>query len=514
VCRGAELLGGNGDPGLRRIGRLADAGDDPMLVLCIFEIPMQYLQPKIVRSAWEAAMPQSVNPATGELIADYAFHTAAQVDTALTSAVAAQREWRRTPIAQRLPLLSALARELRADADGFARAITREMGKPIAEARAEVEKSAVTLDHYAASSERYLAPEVIGSNATESSVVFEPLGVVLAIMPWNYPFWQFFRFAAPAFAVGNGAILKHASNVPGCATLIAEVVQRAGAPAGLFSSLLLPSSEVAGLIADDRIAAVTLTGSSDVGAIVAAQAGAALKKQVLELGGSDPFIVLADADLDTASTMAVKSRFNTAGQSCVNAKRFLVDERVADRFVEKFVEKARALVLGDPEDEATAIGPVARGDLRDTLHDQVLRSVGAGAVLRLGGEPADRPGYYYPPTILDRVTPGMAAFTEETFGPVAAVTRVSGADEAVELANRSEYGLGAALWTADLDQARRLVPRIDAGAVFVNGMVASDARLPFGGIKRSGYGRELSGYGIREFANVKTVWFGPVAPVG
>jgi acyl-CoA reductase-like NAD-dependent aldehyde dehydrogenase len=454
-------------------------------------------------------MLQSLNPATGDRIAEYEHHTPAQVDAALTAAVTAQKAWRRLPIAERLPLLSAMARELRAGKERFARAITEEMGKPIQEARAEVEKSAVTLDHYAANAERYLAPEAIASNATESGVIFDPLGVVLAIMPWNYPFWQFFRFAGPALAAGNGAILKHASNVPACALLLEEIVRAAGAPEGLFSTLLVESSAVAGLIADERIAAVTLTGSSEVGAMVAAQAGSHLKKQVLELGGSDPFIVLADADLEEASTVAVRSRFNTTGQSCVNAKRFLVDESVADEFVELLVAKARALVVGDPLDDATDIGPLARGDLREALHDQVQRTVAAGGVLRLGGQSVEGPGFFYPPTVIDHVTPAMAAFTEETFGPVAGVTRVSGAEEAVELANRTEFGLGAALWTADLDEARRLVPLIDAGAVFVNGQVASDPRLPFGGIKKSGYGRELGGYGIREFVNVKTVWIGP-----
>jgi len=453
----------------------------------------------------------SVDPTTGERVAEYDIHTSAEVDALLDQAVGAQRVWRRTPLRERLELLSSIARVLRGDSERYARAITREMGKPIVEARAEIEKSAVTLDHYAAHAERYLAPDVIASDAEESMVVFEPLGVVLAIMPWNYPFWQFFRFAAPAFAVGNGAVLKHANNVPECATLVAEVVRRAGAPEGLATSLLIPSDRVEAVIADDRIAAVTLTGSSRVGALVASQAGAVLKKQVLELGGSDPFIVLADADLDAASSAAVRSRFNTTGQSCVNAKRFLVDETVADRFVELFVEKTRALVVGDPDDDQTRIGPVARDDLRATLHDQVVRSVAEGADLRLGGRPVDRPGYFYAPTVLDRVTPGMAAFAEETFGPVAAITRVAGAAEAIELANRSEYGLGAALWTSDLEQARRLIPDIEAGAVFVNGMVASDARLPFGGIKRSGYGRELSGYGLREFTNAKTVWIGPGA---
>jgi acyl-CoA reductase-like NAD-dependent aldehyde dehydrogenase len=456
-------------------------------------------------------MQLSLNPATEERMAEYTLHTPAQVDAALSAAVVAQRAWRATPLRERLPLLTAIARELRADKERFARTITEEMGKPIAEARAEVEKSAVTLEHYAANSEQYLAFEPIASNATESGVIFDPLGVILAIMPWNYPFWQFFRFAGPALAAGNGAILKHASNVPACAMLIEEILAKAGVPEGLCASLLVDSAEVAGLIADDRIAAVTLTGSSQVGAIVAAQAGAQLKKQVLELGGSDPFIVLADADLDEASTVAVRSRFNTVGQSCVNAKRFIVEESVADRFVELFVEKASALVVGDPLDEGTTIGPLARSDLRDALHDQVVRSVAAGAILRLGGRPVDGLGFFYPPTILDNVSPDGAAFTEETFGPVASVTRVRDAAEAIAFANQSEFGLGAALWTSNLDEARRLVHLIDAGAVFVNGMVASDARLPFGGIKKSGYGRELGGYGIREFVNIKTVWIGPVA---
>jgi acyl-CoA reductase-like NAD-dependent aldehyde dehydrogenase len=451
----------------------------------------------------------SLNPATEVREAEYATHTSAEVEAALAAVTTAQRCWRATPIADRLPLLSAIARELRAGQESFARLITREMGKPIAEARAEIEKSAWTLDHYAEHGERYLAAERVPSGATESTVVFEPLGVVLAIMPWNYPFWQFFRFLAPALAAGNGAVLKHASNVPGCATLLADIVRRAGAPEGLCVSLLVESEAVAGLIADDRVAAVTLTGSTRVGAIVAAQSGAQLKKHVLELGGSDPLIVLADADLDEASTVAVRSRYNTAGQSCVNAKRFLVDESVADEFVELVVAKAGALVVGDPLDEATDVGPLARGDLRDALHEQVRRTVEAGGVLRLGGKPVEGPGFFYPPTVIDHVTPAMAAFTEETFGPVAAVTRVSCAEEAVELANSTEFGLGAGLWTSDLDQARRLVPLIDAGAVFVNGQVASDPRLPFGGIKKSGYGRELGSYGIREFVNVKTVWFGP-----
>jgi acyl-CoA reductase-like NAD-dependent aldehyde dehydrogenase len=454
-------------------------------------------------------MPQSVNPATAVHIAHYPVHSAEQVDAALTAAVEAQRAWRARPPARRLPLLNAIAAGLRAESEDFAALITAEMGKTITEARAEIEKSAWTLEHYAQNAERYLAPEVIGSGATESTVVYEPLGVLLAIMPWNYPCWQFIRFLAPALAAGNGAVLKHAGNVSGCALLLEDIVRRAGAPDGLCTTLLLDSGSVAGLIADDRIAAVTLTGSTEVGAIVAAQAGASLKKHVLELGGSDPLIVLADADLEAAAATAVRSRFNTAGQSCVNAKRLIVEEGVADEFVRLLTAAVGRLVTGDPLLEATDLGPLAREDLRRTLHDQVLRTVAAGGELLLGGELPVGPGYYYPPTVIDRVVPGMAAFDEETFGPVIGVTRVSGEDQAVELANATEFGLAAAVWTSDLERARRIVPRLDAGAVFVNGQVASDPRLPFGGIKKSGYGRELGGHGIREFVNVKTVWFGP-----
>ncbi|NYF14808.1 succinate-semialdehyde dehydrogenase/glutarate-semialdehyde dehydrogenase [Pseudoclavibacter sp. JAI123] len=456
-------------------------------------------------------MPTSINPTTGQQISDYPVHTPAEVDAALEAAAVAQRAWRETSITERSALLTAIAVELRAGKERFASLITEEMGKPITEARGEVEKSAVTLDYYAANAERFLSFEEIESNATLSGVEFDPLGVVLAIMPWNYPFWQFFRFAGPALVAGNGAILKHANNVPGSALLIQEIVEKAGAPKGLFSTLIIDSSEVSKIIADDRIAAVTLTGSTEVGAIVAAQAGSVLKKQVLELGGSDPFIVLEDADLEQAATVAVKSRFNTAGQSCVNAKRFLVVEAVADAFVELFVAKASELVVGDPSQDATQVGPLARGNLRVTLHEQVERTIAAGATVRLGAELPDGQGFFYPPTILDHVGTDAAAFTEETFGPVASVTRVVDADEAVRLANSSEYGLGATIFSADVDRARALARRVDSGAVFINGQVASDARLPFGGIKRSGYGRELSGYGIREFVNIKTIWVGPVS---
>ncbi|QDG88176.1 NAD-dependent succinate-semialdehyde dehydrogenase [Pseudarthrobacter sp. NIBRBAC000502770] len=457
----------------------------------------------------------AINPTTGEKIADYDLHSSREVDAALSDAAKAQSEWRNSEPAKRSQLLRSIASVLRADAARYAGLITEEMGKPITEAQAEIEKCAVTLDYYAENAARFLDFEEIPSNAIRSGVVYDPLGVVLAIMPWNYPFWQFFRFLAPALAAGNGAILKHANNVPACALEVEKIVNAAGAPAGLVKTLLIEASDVAAIIADDRIAAVTLTGSTEVGQIVAAQAGAALKKQVLELGGSDPFIVLADADVQEAAKIAVKARFTNAGQSCVNAKRFIIEDAVADEFVAAFTSNVQALTVGDPRSPETQIGPMARGNLRSDLHSQVQRTLEAGATLLTGGRPGEGDGYYYEPTVIDNVTADQAAFTEETFGPVAAIIRVSGPAEAIELANQTEFGLGAALWTTDLARADKLVRAIDAGAVFVNGMVASDARLPFGGIKKSGYGRELGPQGLREFVNVKTVWYGPTtAPTG
>ena len=452
----------------------------------------------------------STNPATEATVASFSSHTAEEVEQKLQAAVAAQAAWRRTGLDARTALLRRIADVLRDGAEEYARTITIEMGKPIAEARAEISKCAVTLEYYADNAGRFLAPERIESNAAESGVVFDPLGVVLAIMPWNYPFWQFFRFAAPAIAAGNAPLLKHANNVPQAALAVEDIVRRAGAPEGLCTTLLIESGRVEALIVDDRVAAVTLTGSTQVGRIVASQAGKALKKQVLELGGSDPFIVLADADIEQAAKVAVKARFTNVGQSCVNAKRFIVEESVADRFVAAFVEGVKALKVGDPLEDDTNIGPMARANLRDELHSQVERTLANGrAELKIGGAPVDGPGFFYQPTVIDHVEPGDVAFDEETFGPVAAVIRARDAHHAIELANDTEYGLAAALWTSDLGAARELTRRIDAGAVFVNGMVASDARLPFGGIKASGYGRELGGYGLREFVNIKTVWIGP-----
>jgi len=451
----------------------------------------------------------SINPMTGAELARFDAHTPAAVDAALSAAVRAQAVWRRTPITERVELLRGIARVLRAGKAEYAEIITREMGKPLPESEGEIEKCAWNCDFYADAAPGYLADQTIGSSATESGLVFDPLGVVLAIMPWNYPFWQFFRFAAPAFAAGNGAILKHANNVPQCALAMEDVVRKAGAPEGLFRTLLIDAREVAGLIADDRIAAVTLTGSTEVGSMVAAQAGKALKKQVLELGGSDPFIVLADADVEQAAAVAVKARFINVGQSCVNAKRFIVEEPVADRFTAAFVSAVDQLKVGDPMQRDTSIGPMARANLRAELHRQVEATVAAGAMLKLGGAFVDGPGFTYAPTVLDGVTADMVAFREETFGPVAAIIRARDADHAIQLANDTEYGLGAALWTADLDRARVLARQIDAGAVFINGMVGSDPRLPFGGIKKSGYGRELGELGIKEFVNQKTLWIGP-----
>ena len=449
----------------------------------------------------------SINPATGEQLAGYEPYDSNRVDRLLGAAVVAQSNWKHSEIADRAELLRTIASRLRGRRSELAAVITTEMGKPLTEAIAEIEKCAITCEYYATHAEGFLAVETV---TAEGRIEYEPLGVVLAVMPWNFPFWQFFRFAAPALAAGTGAILKHANTVPRCALAIESVLAEAGMPAGLIGVVLVETEQVGGLIADDRIAAVTFTGSTEVGRIIAAQAGQALKKQVLELGGSDPFVVLADADLEAAATAAVRSRFVNTGQSCVNAKRVIVEEPVADRFVTLFCAALDRLVIGDPLDRGTMLGPMARGGLRDTLDDQVRRTVEAGASLVRGGE-AVEPGFYYRPTVLDHVRPGMAAFDEETFGPVAAIVRAGSADEAIELANRTAFGLGASLWTAQ-ERAAALVRRIEAGAVFVNAIVASDPRLPFGGIKQSGYGRELGAAGMREFMNTKTVWSADPAP--
>jgi succinate-semialdehyde dehydrogenase / glutarate-semialdehyde dehydrogenase len=455
---------------------------------------------------------QSVNPTTEDIVQTFDEFSDSQVDSVLQSAHDAQRSWRETSFGERSSRLQTVARVLRAQKERLATMATSEMGKPIVEAEAEIEKCAWNCDFYAEHAVRFLADEHVETNASESYVAFEPLGVVLAIMPWNYPFWQVVRFAAPALMAGNGAILKHASNVPRCAMAIQELFETAGLPKGLFGTVLVPGSGVEKLIADPRIQAVTLTGSSEVGERVASTAGRYLKKQVLELGGSDPFIVLADADLDAAATVGVRARNQNNGQSCIAAKRFIVEEAVADEFTAKFAAAVAALHVGDPMQRETNVGPLARGDLRDTLADQVERSVSSGAHAVTGGAAVAGKGYFYSPTVLDGVKADMPAFREETFGPVAAIIRANGHDDVIRLANDTEYGLGAAMFTRDTELGKQLARRIEAGNVFINGMVASDPRLPFGGVKRSGYGRELSSFGIREFVNIQTVVVTQPAP--
>jgi succinate-semialdehyde dehydrogenase/glutarate-semialdehyde dehydrogenase len=394
---------------------------------------------------------------------------------------------------------------LRGGVDAWARRMTLEMGKPIREARAEVLKSAWVCEHYAEHGARILAPRDVASSDDVSYVRYDPLGPLLGIMPWNFPFWQVFRFAAPAVMAGNVALLKHASNVPGCALDLERVFREAGAPEGLFTTLLISGPIAERIVADPRVACVTLTGSEAAGRRVGAAAGASLKPSVLELGGSDPFVVLADADVARAARVAADARCLNSGQSCIAAKRFVVVRAVHDAFVQHFRAALAAKRLGDPLDEATDVGPLARPDLRDELHDQVAASVAEGATLVLGGVVPTGPGCFYPVTLLTGVRPEHTVARQETFGPVAAVLAVADDDQAVRLANATPFGLGASLWTRDLDRARRLVERIDAGAVFVNGLVKSDPRLPFGGVKTSGYGRELAEEGLRAFTNVKTV---------
>jgi succinate-semialdehyde dehydrogenase/glutarate-semialdehyde dehydrogenase len=402
-----------------------------------------------------------------------------------------------------------LAKILRDRADRYGALMTAEMGKPIGEARAEAEKCAWGCEHFAENAARYLDDEPIASTARRSIVAFEPLGVILAVMPWNFPFWQVIRFAAPALMAGNAALVKHASNVPQCALAIEEAVRDAGFPEGLLRTVLVSGGAIEPMIDDPRIRAVTLTGSSDTGSRIAELAGRALKKTVLELGGSDPYIVLADADLEAAAKTGARARNQNNGQSCIAAKRFIADRRIAPDFERKFASAVDALVVGDPMDPKTDIGPLARRDLLEALERQVTESVRMGARVLTGGERVGRRGFFYRPTILTDVSEEMPVFKEETFGPVAAVLRVAGADEAIRVANDSSYGLGASLWTRDAALGERLARKIEAGSVFVNGMVASDPRLPFGGVKRSGYGRELSAFGIREFTNVQTIWIGP-----
>ena len=448
----------------------------------------------------------SQNPATGEILKTYEPHSTREVEAILRAVAQASVSWRERDFAARATLLRRAAAVLRTRAPDYARLITVEMGKPIKEARGEVEKCAWCCEFYADRAEAFLADEEIATDATRSLVAYQPLGTVLAIMPWNFPFWQVFRFAAPALMAGNTAVLKHAANVPQCALAIEGVWREAGLPDDAFRTLLIDSGRVSGVIKDPRIHAVTLTGSEAAGRQVAAEAGAQLKKTVLELGGSDAFVVLADADLDLAAATGVAARYLNAGQSCIAAKRFILTPPIADEFLARFAAAAHKLKVGDPLDETTDLGPLARLDLRAALHAQVQDSRKAGATLAFGGEPLPGPGAFYTPAALDRVAPEMRAYREELFGPVAIVLRARDEDDALRLANDNRYGLGGSVWTRDLAKGERFARRLESGAAFVNGLVKSDPRLPFGGVKASGYGRELSAHGIREFVNIKTVW--------
>ena len=449
---------------------------------------------------------KAINPANNELIKDYPEHTDEQVIEIVQVVDDEFHSWRETGFDERSKLMRAAAKVQRVNKRKYAEIITHEMGKVIAEAEAEVEKCAWVCDYYAENAERFLADEVIESDAGRSFVAFEPIGTVLAVMPWNFPFWQVMRFAAPALMAGNTGVLKHASNVPGSALVLEEIFHEAGFPKNVFRTLMIGSSQVEKVIRNPIVKAVTLTGSEDAGMKVASAAGRELKKSVLELGGSDPFIVLDDADIEACVAMAVMSRMINQGQSCIAAKRFIVVESVLDQFTELMVNAMSALKVGDPMHPDTQVGPMARMDLVKDLDDQVQRSLQAGAKLLCGGKPVDGPGVFYLPTVIGDVRKGMAIYEEETFGPVAAIISVKDTEEAIAVANDSEFGLSGAVWSRDAMKAEQVARRVETGAMYVNGMSKSDPRLPFGGVKKSGYGRELSHYGIREFVNIKTIW--------
>jgi len=448
----------------------------------------------------------SVNPATGETVATFEPLAAADLEQRLQRAVTAFEINRKRSFADRAARMQKAAEILEQRAQELAATITMEMGKPIAAAVAEVKKCATVCRHYAEQAERYLAPERIDTDARDSYIRFDPIGAVLAVMPWNFPFWQVFRFAAPALMAGNVGLLKHASNVPQCALAIEDVVREAGFDRGEFQTLLITSEQVAALLDDERIKAATLTGSEPAGASVASAAAKRIKKTVLELGGSDPFIVMPSADLQSAVETAVKARIVNNGQSCIAAKRFIVHEDIYPDFEQRFVAALEALKVGDPTDESTDVGPLATPQIVEDIARQVEASIAAGATLLTGGKRLGDQGNYYAPTALSNLPKTAPAYAEETFGPVASLFRVSSASEAITLANATPFGLGASVWTRDRAEQQLFIEAIETGQVFINAMVASDPRLPFGGVKHSGFGRELGSYGIREFMNVKTVW--------
>ncbi|MFL5481629.1 MAG: NAD-dependent succinate-semialdehyde dehydrogenase [Gemmatimonadaceae bacterium] len=447
----------------------------------------------------------TINPATGKTVKTFEPFSGAEVDKALSRARDAYEENRLTPFADRAARMRKVAGLLETESRELGRLMTIEMGKPIKAAIAEAQKCATACTYYADNAERFLADEVVTMEGGQSWIAFQPLGAVLAIMPWNFPFWQVFRFAAPAVMAGNAGLLKHASNVPQCALAIEDLFRRAGFDEGTFQTLLIGTEAIEAIIGDPRIAAVTLTGSEGAGRAVAGAAGKNLKKSVVELGGSDPFIVMPSADFDAAVSTAVTARMINNGQSCIAAKRFIIHQQIYDRFVAEFVKHVSKVRVGDPLDESTELGPLATGAIRDELDQQVQASVKAGAHLLTGGKKIDREGYYYEPTVLADIPPSAPAASDELFGPVASVFKAKDVNDAIRIANGTSFGLGASAWTRDRAEQDRCVAEIQAGLVFINGMVVSDARLPFGGVKNSGFGRELGEFGIREFVNIKSV---------
>ncbi|AFZ30563.1 Succinate-semialdehyde dehydrogenase (NAD(P)(+)) [Gloeocapsa sp. PCC 7428] len=448
----------------------------------------------------------TINPATGETLKTFQPLTDAEIAARLKQAQTAFEQYHWLSIAERSQFMQAAAEILEQQKAEYAKLMTLEMGKPLQSAIAEVEKCALVCRYYAEHAAEFLTDVAVKTDASQSFIRYQPLGIILAVMPWNFPFWQVFRFAAPALMAGNVGILKHASNVPQCALAIEDIIQRAGFPLGVFQTLLVGVDKVPALIEDERVKAATLTGSEPAGASLAAHAGKQIKKTVLELGGSDPFIVLASADIETAAATATTARMLNNGQSCIAAKRFIVEDAIADKFEKLLIEHFQALKVGDPMHPDTHIGPLATPGILQDLDQQVQTCVESGAKVLVGGKPLSRPGNYYPPTILSEIPAGSAAYNEEFFGPVALLFRVPDIDAAIQLANSTPFGLGASAWTNDEHQRDRLISELEAGAVFINGLVKSDPRMPFGGIKRSGYGRELGIQGIHEFVNVKTVW--------
>ena len=447
----------------------------------------------------------TTNPATGEVLKTFTELTDSQIDAKIQLASEVFTKYRKVPFAERARRMMQAAEILEAEKDVFGRMMTIEMGKPLAAAVAEAVKCATGCRYYAENAERFLADEVVEIGVTRSYIKYQPIGPVLAIMPWNFPFWQVFRFAAPCLMAGNTGLLKHASNVPQCALMIEDIFRRVGFPEGSFQALLIGSKKVDAILADPRVKAATLTGSEGAGIDVGMSAAKRIKKMVLELGGSDPFIVMPSANMEEAVSTAVKARVQNNGQSCIAAKRFIVAEGIADQFERSFVKKMEALRLGDPLEATTEVGPLATPDAVLTLHQDVQKTIKAGAQLLTGGKPLDRPGNFYAPTVLTNIPKGSPGYSEEFFGPVACMFRIKNIEQAIQIANDTRFGLGASVWTNDKKEIEQLVDEIESGMVFINGMVASDPRIPFGGVKQSGHGRELSVYGIREFTNIKSV---------